>query len=111
MKLQDRLDEDRAERDAALLRQRQAAARGQQQQPPPPNAQQAPRPPSMIELAQLARKYRDDFNKGWNIIKDVGIMNEAVAAEIEVLHMLRKSGGVIRSWDAMLEVIRPVLLY
>lgn len=58
----------------------------------------------MIELAQLARKYRDDFNRGWNIMKDVGIMNEAVAAEIEVLHMLRRSGGVIRSWDAMLEV-------
>lgn len=55
----------------------------------------------MFLLSSLSRKARADFNRGWNDAYDVGLLNEVVNAEVQILFMLRKTGA-ISSWDHLL---------
>ena len=67
-----------------------------------------PHQSAMYLLSHKTRKAREDFNRGWNEMYDVGIMSEVVNAELQVLFMLRKTGG-ISSWDTLLDSPDPLM--
>lgn len=82
--------------------------------PPPvngPNQAAAPGAPAnqIRNLANIARIARNDFNDGWQNLGDVGVLNETVSAEIQVVLMLRQNGG-IAAWDGLLTHSRDPMM-
>lgn len=67
-----------------------------------------PRQSAMYLLSHKTRQAREDFNRGWNEMYDIGIMNEVVNAELQIIFMLRKTGG-ISSWDNLLASPDPIM--
>ena len=59
-------------------------------------------------MAYRARVCRRAFNDGWEIMQEVGLLNEVVSTEIEVLSMLRQIGP-IAEWDKDISSPDPML--
>lgn len=56
---------------------------------------------AVYTLSTKARQAREDFNRGWNDMFDIGILNEVINAEIQVYFMLKKM-KVTQSWDSLI---------
>lgn len=106
-RLQDDLYEYITQRVDAILERRdeeeQAAQRAKEEgdQATPEQRGQEEGSQLIKNLAREAKMAREEFNEGWNEIYQVGVVNEVVAAEVQALLMLRRSGA-IRSWDQAL---------
>lgn len=68
--------------------------------------------PLMRNLGGLARQVREEFNIGWNNVRDMGITNEVVNAEVQVIQTLRlqfgSSSDPIQVWDSLFPSVDPM---
>lgn len=55
----------------------------------------------ITQLAMTARDARMAFNHGWDNMPDMGIVNEVVSVETQILLMLRQI-GCINAWDKLI---------
>jgi hypothetical protein len=55
----------------------------------------------IIQLAGVTRDARVAFNQGWDNMRDMGIVNEVVSVETQILLMLRQI-GCINAWDKII---------
>lgn len=66
----------------------------------------------MRTLGGIARQAKEEFNEGWNELLDVGITNETLNAEIQVVQTLRLQAvacNPIAQWDAIFPSLDPLL--